>query len=82
MVNGLPLGFPGLVEGREGPARVGRFHLADRVFPSVRLADVEAAQLIVEDAVVRDLNRGLPFPQTLGDGESRRLTLGVRRDRR
>ena len=52
-------GFLGrLVEAREGSPRIGGFHLTDRVVPAVGLAQVEAAQLVVEDAGVGDVDRG------------------------
>ena len=50
----------GLVERRERAPRIGRLHLRDGVLPAVRLADVEASQLVVEDAGVRDVDRRRP----------------------
>ena len=47
-----------LVERREGAARVGGLHLAHRVVAAVGLAQIEAAQLVVEDAGVGDADRG------------------------
>ena len=41
-----------LVERRKHPPRVGRFELRDGVAALVRLAQVEPAQIAVEDAVV------------------------------
>ena len=48
-----------LVERREHPARVGRFELGDRVAPVVGLAQIQAAQIVVQDAVVADVDLGV-----------------------
>ena len=50
-----------LVEARERAARVGRLELRDRVLPQLGLADVEAAQLGVQDAAVADVDLGGAF---------------------
>ena len=47
-----------LVEARKRAARVGRLELRDGVVAAVRLAQVEAAQLVVEDAGVADVDFG------------------------
>ncbi len=69
-----------LVEGGERATGVGRLHLTNRVFPTVGLADVETAELIVEHSGVVDLKRRLAFAQPLGHGEGRCLVLRIRRD--
>ena len=47
-----------LVEARKRAARVGRLELRDRVLPELGLADVEAAQLRVQDAAELDVDLG------------------------
>ena len=75
-------GFLGrLVEAGERAARVGGLHLTDRVVAPVRLAQVEPAQLVVQDAGVGDADRGRSGGQRLRgqEREGHRLGLGVRR---
>ena len=64
-------------------ARVGRFELRDGVVPRLGLAQVEAAQLVVEDAADTGCgSRSAPFGERLGHGERRRLRGLVERDGR
>ena len=44
----------GLVEGREGAARIGGFELRDGVVPAGGFGEIEAAQLAVQDSGVLD----------------------------
>ena len=81
-----------LVERREHPARIGRLELRDGIAAVVRLAQVQAAQIVVEDAVVLDVdlgvaggNRSRHLERRLllrrVDRDLRRLRLARRRDR-
>ena len=45
----------GLVEGRESPARIGRFELSDGVVAAGCLGEIEAAKLAVQDSAVLDV---------------------------
>ena len=69
-----------LVEAGERAAGVGRLELRHGVLPRLRLADVEALQLIVQDAAVADMKLGGALRQRRRDGERRRLCLFVERD--
>jgi hypothetical protein len=47
------------VERREHPPRVGGFELRDGVAPVVGFAEIQPAQVVVEDAVVADGDLGV-----------------------
>ena len=71
-----------LVEAGKRPARVGRLELRHRVLPQLGLADVEAAQLPVQDAAEPGVDLGGALRERLRDRERRRLIGLVERDRR
>ena len=64
-----------LVERREHAPRVGRLELGDRVAAVVGLTQIQPAQLIVQDALIGDLNPCRAGGNLDRDGE-RRLILG------
>ena len=70
-----------LVEGRKGAPRIGRFHLADGVVTAVGLAQVKAAQLVVEQTGVGNVDGGGATRNRARDLERRRLVFLVERDR-
>ena len=47
-----------LVEAREGAARIGGFELGDGVVAALGFGEIEAAQFVVEDAGVVDVQSG------------------------
>ena len=71
-----------LVEAGKRAARVGRLELRHGVLPQLRLADVEAAQLTVQDAAEPDVDLGRALGERLRHGQRRGLARLVERDRR
>ncbi len=71
-----------LVEARECASRVGRLELRDGVALVVLGAEIEAAQLVVEDAAVADVDLRAALRQRLRHREGCGLTLFVERDGR
>ena len=70
------------VEAGKRAPRVGRFELRHGVVPGLGLAQVEAAQLVVEDAAVLHVNRrSAPSAKRRRDREGGRLRVRVERDR-
>ena len=69
-----------LVKARKRPARVGGLELRDGVLPELGPADVEAAQLAVQEAGVPDVELGRSFGERRGHGQRRGLILLVERD--
>jgi hypothetical protein len=66
-----------LVEGREHPPRVGGFELRHRVAAIVRLAQIEAAQLVIESAGVFDVQSRRSGGDSFRDDQRRELRLLV-----
>ena len=70
----------GFVKAREGPASVAGFKLRDRVFPAIRVGQVEAAQLVIELARENNVNFGGPGSKDLPDRQCRHLAFGIEAD--
>ena len=70
------------IEAREGPTRVARLELCDRVIAPARPTQVEAAELAVERARIADSYVGGPGRNGARNGQCDRLRAGVRRDSR
>ncbi len=69
-----------LVEAGKGAARVGGFKLRDGVVAAGGFGEIEAAQLVVEDAGEGDVKRGLACGEFLREGEGGLLLFLVERD--
>ena len=74
-------GFEGrLVEARKGAAGVGGFELSDGVIACRGFGEIEAAQLVVEDAGVGDGQRCLAGGKLRGKGKGGLLLVRVKGD--
>ena len=71
----------GLVKGWEGAAGVGGLKLRDGIVAAGGFGEIEAAQLVIEDAGVVDGERGLASGQRARHGESGLLLCAVEGDR-
>ena len=76
-------GFEGrLVEAGEGAAGVGGFELGDGVVAAGGFGEIEAAELVVEDAGVGDGEGGFAGGELVGEGEGGLLLCVVEGRRR